>query len=147
VIALDLPGVTTWWRRSAAGLAVGSALLHAVSLPEHAHSPAALALLAAMIIGCLYCARHLWSRGALGDWALVAAMNLGMIGLHVSMLGGGAPHTGHSHGGHTMATAAPAPAMSMSMSPLMSAALALAAVEAAFAIAVVLFRTRGASHP
>ncbi|HEY5854673.1 MAG TPA: hypothetical protein VIW24_11635 [Aldersonia sp.] len=145
MIALSPPAgitATAWWRRAAAGLAVGSAVLHAVSL-DHAHSAASVAVLAAMIVGCLYCARHLWSRGALGDWALVAAMNLGMIGLHASMLGSGGGHAEHTgHGGHTMAAASPI----IAMSPLMSVALAVAVVEVAIALAVVLFRTKTPAH-
>ena len=49
------------------------------------------ALLATMIVACLYCARELWRDGTERAWVVVALMNLAMIALHL-------PAPAHHHG-------------------------------------------------
>ncbi|MFC0451808.1 hypothetical protein [Rhodococcus jostii] len=127
-----------WWRRAAAALAVAAAGLHAASLGEHAPSPMVGVVTVAMILGCLYCARHLWVRGSRRDWGLVAMMNVGMIALHLTVM---TPGSGGGHHGHTMHAAASAP-MTHAMSPAMSAALVTAAIEAVIAVTVLFYTTR-----
>ncbi|BBX90647.1 hypothetical protein H5U98_05340 [Mycolicibacterium boenickei] len=113
-------------RRACAALAACSAALHAVML-GHSGNLFAGAVLGTMIIGCLFCARDLWSRGTLGVWCAVALMNLAMIALH-------APMPGHHHG----AGAGPMPAQPA----LMSVTVYLALLEVAIAAAVLTVRTR-----
>ena len=119
-------------RRLCAVIAVCSAVLHGVSL-TNATSPAATALMVAMLAACLYCARDLWVRGTLRAWVLVGLMNLAMIAIHVPASPG---HHPHLHGG-VVAAAAPA-----HHSTVMTLATALAAVEVVIAGAVVYYRTR-----
>ncbi|MEN0138394.1 MAG: hypothetical protein AAGC80_24795 [Rhodococcus sp. (in: high G+C Gram-positive bacteria)] len=129
-----------WWRRAAAGLAVATAGLHAATLGEHAAaSPMVGVVTVAMIVGCLYCAGHLWMRGSQRDWGLVAMMNVGMIALHLTVMSPGSG--GGSHHGHAMHAAASAP-MTHAMSPTMSVALATAALEAVVAVTVLFYRSR-----
>lgn len=92
----------------------------------------------AMILGCLYCAGHLWMRGSQRDWGLVAMMNVGMIALHLTVM---SPGSGGGHHGHTMHAAASAP-MGQSLSAPMAAALATAALEAVVAVTVLFYRSR-----
>ncbi|MFC9556583.1 hypothetical protein ACFTWF_37825 [Rhodococcus sp. NPDC056960] len=135
---------STWWRRAAAGLAVAAAGLHAASLGEHAPSPMVAVVTVAMILGCLYCARHLWMRGSRRDWGLVATMNVGMIALHLSVT---TPGSGGGHHGHAMHAAAASAPMTHAMSPAMSAALATAAIEAVIAVTVLFYTTRSDPPP
>lgn len=113
-------------RRACAALAACSAALHAVML-GHSGGLFAGAVLGAMIIGCLLCARDLWSHGTLGVWCAVALMNLAMIALHT-------PVPGHHHG----AGVEPMPAQSA----LMSFTVCLALVEVVIAAGVLTYRTR-----
>src|ERR1700761_7594010 len=99
-------------RRACAGLALGSATLHAAML-GHASNVASAALLAAMVVACVYCARDLWLRGTLRAWCVVGLMNIAMIAVHL-------PMPAHHHGVH----AAMGP-----QSTLMGLATAIAAVE------------------
>ena len=127
-----------WWRRAAAALAVATAGLHAATLGEHAASSPMVGLVTvAMILGCLYCAGHLWMRGSQRDWGLVALMNVGMIALHLTVM---SPGSGGGHHGHTMHAAASAPMGHLSTP--MAAALATAALEAVVAVTVLFYRTR-----
>src|SRR6476619_3484041 len=84
-------------------------------------------LLAAMIVACVYCARDLWLRGTLRAWCVVGLMNIAMIAMHM-------PMPAHHHGIHASAG---------QQSTLMGLATAIAAVEAAVAMAVLYYRTRG----
>ncbi|MGV9861131.1 hypothetical protein [Rhodococcus koreensis] len=129
-----------WWRRAAAALAVATAGLHAATLGEHAAaSPMVGVVTVAMILGCLYCAGHLWMRGSQRDWGLVAMMNVGMIALHLTVMSPGSGGGGHH--GHAMHAAASAP-MAHAMSTPMAAALATAALEAVVAVTVLFYRSR-----
>lgn len=114
-------------RRGCALLAVVSAGLHAGSLGHAAH-PVAAVVLVAMIGGCLYCARELWTRGTLRAWLTVALMNIAMIAVHL-------PAPGHDHGGpaHVPAT--------------LGLATVLAMVEVAAAATVLVVRTRHRGLP
>ncbi|MDH6198415.1 hypothetical protein M2272_005074 [Mycobacterium frederiksbergense] len=116
-------------RRACAVLAAGSAALHGVML-SHGGSAALMALMATMMIACLFCARDLWQRGALRVWCAVALMNLAMIAVHM-------PMPGHQHGA---ALAGP-----HQTSTLMGAATLLALIEVMLAAAVLIYRTRGRS--
>jgi hypothetical protein len=116
-------------RRTCALGAMCSAVLHGVSLC-HAANAAAAVLMAAMIVGCIYCARDLWISDALRGWTLVAVMNLVMIGIHL-------PATSVHHHGGGAAVAAMAP-----QSTAMTLATAFAAAEAIVATAVLFYRTR-----
>jgi hypothetical protein len=112
-------------RRECAALAVSSAGLHAAML-GHASNVVAAALLAAMILACVYCARDLWLRGALRAWCVVGLMNIAMIAAHL-------PAPSHHHGVHSAAA---------KQSTLMGLATTIAAIEVAAAIAVLYYRTR-----
>jgi NADH:ubiquinone oxidoreductase subunit K len=113
-------------RRACAALALTSAGLHTAML-GHASNVVAGGLLAAMIVACVYCARDLWLRGTLRAWCLVGLMNIAMIAMHM-------PMPAHHHGIHASAG---------QQSTLMGLATAIAAVEAAVAMAVLYYRTRG----
>jgi hypothetical protein len=118
-------------RRSAAGLAALSAVLHGVMF-GHAGSVAAAVLIAGMAGACLYCAYELWRSGTLRAWCLVAVMNLGMVAIHL-------PMSGSHHMMHPAAiTATPE-------SAIMTLATALSIVEVLIAAAVLWYRTRGAA--
>ncbi|MEE2033711.1 hypothetical protein [Rhodococcus chondri] len=128
-----------WLRRPAAALAVVSAALHAVSLVGYAaYSPTISVMTVAMILGCLYCARHLWVRGSPWDWCLVAMMNVGMIALHLALM---SPGSGGGHHGNVMQGAASA-SVSHPMSGPMAAALATAALESVIAATMLFYETR-----
>ncbi len=116
-------------RRTAAGLAATSAVLHGVML-GHAGSIAATALIAAMVGACLYCARELWLCGTTRAWRLVAVMNLAMVAVHLPM------SAGH-HATHPSVTTAASP------SAIMAAATVLSMVEVVIAVAVLCYRSRG----
>jgi hypothetical protein len=116
-------------RRAFALSAVCSAALH-VSLLGHFTNPAAATLMVVMAVGCLYCARDLWTRGTTRSWVLVALMNLAMIGIHL-------PMSAHHHGAGVALPAASAGTTAMTL------ATALAVVEAVIAAAVLVHRTRG----
>lgn len=117
-------------RRTCAVGAMCSAALHGFSLGQAANAAAA-ALMVAMIVGCLYCARDLWLHDGLQGWTLVAVMNLVMIAIHLP-----ATSAHHHHGGGS-AFAAAAP-----QSTAMTLATAFAASEAIVATAVLFYRTR-----
>jgi hypothetical protein len=114
-------------RRACAALALSSAGLHAAML-GHASNIVAGALLAAMILACVYCARDLWLRGTLRAWCVVGLMNIAMIAVHL-------PSPSHHHGMHA--------ASAGQQSTLMGLATAVAAVEVVVAMAVLYYRTRG----
>ena len=116
-------------RRTCAGLAASSAVLHGVSV-GHATSAAAAVVLVAMASVCLYCARDLWMSGTSRAWVLVATMNIAMVAVHM-------PTGGHRHGGEVTAGAA------SGMSTAMTAALVIAVVEVIAAVAVLCQRSRG----
>ena len=88
-------------RRTCALLAACSAVLHGISL-GHVTNVAATVLIAAMLAGCLYCARDLWLHGTQRGWLLVALMNFAMIAIHLPA------SSGHHHG-VGLAAAAPMP--------------------------------------
>ncbi|WP_166906394.1 hypothetical protein [Mycobacterium sp. DL440] len=111
-------------RRACAFLAVSSAGLHVVLLGATAN-PVAAAVLAAMIVGCLYCAGHLWRRGTSGVWCTIALMSLAMIALHT-------PMPAHHHG-----VVAP-----VQTSAMMTTATLLALLEVLIAAAVLTYTTR-----
>ena len=114
-------------RRACAVLALSSAGLHAAML-GHASNVVAAALLAAMIVACIYCARDLWLRGSLRAWCVVGLMNIAMIAVHL-------PMPAHHHGMHLASVG--------QQSTLMGLATGVAAVEVLVAIAVLYYRTRG----
>lgn len=118
-------------RRACALLGASSALLHVVMLGTAAN-PAAGAVLAVMIVGCLLCAVHLWQRGTSGIWCTIALMNLAMVALHM-------PMPSHHHG--VGLPAAPA----LAMAAVMTSAVVLALTEATIAAAVLYYRTRHTS--
>ncbi|MHC9295036.1 hypothetical protein ACRCUN_21445 [Mycobacterium sp. LTG2003] len=120
-------------RRSCAVLAASSALLHVYML-THAPNPVAGGLLAAMIAGCLYCARDLWQRGTPGIWCTVALMNLAMVALHTPM-----PAHHHSAG----PAAVPAQSTVMTLTVL----LALAEVAIAGVVLYCVTRNRSVTGP
>jgi len=127
--ATSIPGLRVGpvlGRRVCAALALTSAGLHAAML-GHASNVVAGGLLAAMIVACVYCARDLWLRGTLRAWCVVGLMNIAMIAMHM-------PMPAHHHGIHASAG---------QQSTLMGLATAIAAVEAAVAMAVLYYRTRG----
>jgi hypothetical protein len=111
-------------RRACAALALGSAGLHAAML-GHSSNIAAAALLATMIVACVYCARDLWLRGTLRAWCVVGLMNIAMIAVHL-------PAPSHHHGLHAAAH----------QSTLMGLATTIAVVEVTVAVAVLYCRTR-----
>ncbi|MGV9800119.1 hypothetical protein ACWDTP_18930 [Mycobacterium sp. NPDC003449] len=115
-------------RRTCAVLAVTSAGLHTTML-GHAGNPVTGGLLAVMIVGCLYCARHLWRRGTPGIWCTVALMNLAMIALHT-------PLPAHHHGSEAQAA---------HQSPVMTLTVLVALVEVVIAATVLYCRTRNRS--
>jgi hypothetical protein len=112
-------------RRACAALALSSAGLHAAML-GHASNVVAAALLAAMIVACIYCARDLWLRGTLRAWCVVGLMNIAMIAVHL-------PMPAHHHGMHGAGT---------QQSMLMGLATTIAAVEVTAAMAVLYYRSR-----
>jgi hypothetical protein len=113
-------------RRACAALALSSAGLHAAML-GHTPNVVAGALLTAMIIACVYCARDLWLRGTLRAWCVVGLMNIAMIAVHL-------PAPAHHHAINT--------AMPVQGSTLMGLATTIAGVEVAIAMAVLYYRTR-----
>jgi hypothetical protein len=121
--AADMSAV--FGRRACAALALSSAGLHAAML-GHVSNVVTGALLAAMIVACVYCARDLWQRGTLRAWCVVGLMNIAMIAVHL-------PAPSHHHGMH--AAAGP-------QSTLMGLATTIATIEVAVAIAVLYYRTR-----
>ena len=98
-------------RRACAALAVASAGLHLLML-GHTPNPVAAALLVAMVIACLYCARELWRDGTERAWVVVALMNLAMIALHL-------PAPAHHHG-VSVTAAAPSPPTVMAVATLVA---------------------------
>ena len=94
---------------------------------------AVAALVVAMAVACLYCARELWTAGSPRVWCLVAVMNLGMVAVHWSM-------PGHHHG-QVVAGASVVEVVSP-MSTLMVVATTISVVEAAIATAVLWIQTR-----
>jgi hypothetical protein len=115
--------VTGVARRVGAGLAVGSAVLHALTVGG---GTAMVVVMSAMVLACLYCAYELWTRDTLRSWVLVALMNLAMIAVHLPLA------TGHHHGA----------AVRASGPTTMTAATAVAALEVVVAVAVLFGRTR-----
>jgi len=115
-------------RRAFALSAVCSAALHVSSL-GHVANPVAATLMVAMAVGCLYCARDLWTRGTSRSWMLVALMNLAMIGVHL-------PMAAHHHGSSVTLPAVPAGSTAMTL------ATVLAVIEVVIAAAVLFHRTR-----
>lgn len=110
-------------------LAACSAVLHGIVL-GHVTNVVALALMLAMIMGCLYCARDLWTQGSVRGWVTVALMNFAMIAMHL-------PSSGTHHHGSGLSVVAPVHA-----STVMDVATALAAVEVAAAAVVLYYRSR-----
>jgi len=125
-VSIHMTSASTVARRACAGLAVGSAGLHAAML-GHASGVLAAGLLATMIAGCLYCARELWRDGTARAWVVVALMNLAMIALHL-------PAPGHHHG-PSNAAAPP--------STLMAVATLVALTEVVAATAALYVGSRG----
>lgn len=113
-------------RRACAALALGSATLHAAML-GHASTVVSGALLAAMVVACVYCARDLWLQGTLRAWCVLGLMNIAMIAVHM-------PMPAHHHG--------MSPGTMGEPSTLMGWATAIAAVEVFVALAVLYYRTR-----
>ena len=114
-------------RRACAVLALSSAGLHAAML-GHTSNVLAGALLVAMIVACVYCARDLWLRGTLRAWCVVGLMNIAMIAVHL-------PMPAHHHDMHMGSMG--------QQSTLMGLATTVAAVEVVVAMAVLYYRTRG----
>jgi hypothetical protein len=116
-------------RRTAAGLAALSAALHGVML-GHAGSLAAAVVIAGMVGACPYCAWELWQFGTTRAWCLVALMNLAMVAVHLPV--SAAHHVTRA----AMAAVVP-------QSTIMTLATVLSMIEAAIAVAVMCYRTRG----
>ncbi|WKG02558.1 hypothetical protein [Mycolicibacterium sp. HK-90] len=114
-------------RRSCALLAASSAVLHGLMLGAST-SPVAAAVLVGMVVGCLYCAGHLWRTGTPGVWCTIALMSLAMIAMHT-------PMPNHHHGMGVPAQA----------SAVMTTATLLALIEVIIAAAVLFYRTRNRS--
>ena len=110
-------------RRACAVLAASSAVLHGLMV-GHTGSAAAAAVLLAMLVVCLFCARDLWRAGSVQSWLLVALMNLGMIAVHWSL-----PDCHRAASAATVAPGMP--------TPLMTVATGLALIEAVIATAVL----------
>jgi hypothetical protein len=120
-------------RRICAALAAVSAALHGLSLVD-APNAASGGFMVVMIAVCLNCARRLWLRGAVGDWTIIAMMNLAMIAVHM-------PAPGHHH------SAAVTAAVPMPLSTAMGLATVMAAVEAVIAATVLYYRTQVRPDP
>lgn len=116
-------------RRTCAVLAACSAVLHGVAL-GHVTNVVAMVVMAAMLIGCLYCARDLWRNGTVRGWLMVALMNFAMIAIHLPA------SAAHHHGTGVPAVSA------VHESTVMGAATVLAAVEVTIAAVVLYYRTR-----
>jgi hypothetical protein len=93
-------------------------------------NPAAMALMVAMLVACLYCARDLWLHGTVRCWLLVALMNFAMIAVHLPA------SAAHQHG------AGPTAVAPVHDSTVMNVATVLAAVEVTIAAVVLYYRTR-----
>ncbi len=117
-------------------IAVASALLHLICLAKMSAGAVPNAIMTFMILGCLYCAHHLWTRAANQDWALLAVMNLAMVCVHLPMA-----DRGHSHHSQ-VAMHAMTQATSTSDSAWMTGTLAVSCAEAAIAALVLFYRTR-----
>ena len=78
--------------RTAAVLAVASAVTHVLLVSS---SSLGTAVMAAMALACLPCAWHLWRAPTGAVWALTAAVDLGMLAVHAPMLA----TTSHQHAG------------------------------------------------
>ena len=83
--------------RSAAVLALGSAVVHLLLFD--ASSTGSLAM-AGMALACLPCAWHLWRAPTPGVWAMTAVVDAGMALVHSQMLSG-ALASGHAMAGMT----------------------------------------------
>lgn len=108
--------------RTAALLALGSAVVHLLLVD--AGALASLAMLG-MALVCLPCAWHLWRTPTGSTWATTAGLDAAMLVLHAQML---APAGGHVH-----APAAPPALMWLGLG-LVAAQLALAAVAGLVAL-------------
>jgi hypothetical protein len=116
-------------RRACAVLAACSAVLHGIAL-GHVTNVVALALMLAMLVGCLYCARDLWAHGTVRGWVMVALMNFAMIAIHL-------PSSAAHHHGAGLAVVAP-----VHESTVMNIATVLAVVEVTVAAVVLYYRSR-----
>jgi hypothetical protein len=120
-------------RRICAALAAVSAALHGLSLVD-APNAASGGFMVVMIAVCLNCARHLWLGGAVGDWTIIAVMNLAMIAVHM-------PGLGHHHSAPVTA------AVPMPLSTAMGLATVMAAIQTVIAAAVLYYRTQVRPDP
>lgn len=114
--------------RAAAALALATAAVHLLLLRGSASTQALV--MAAMALACLPCAWHLWRSPTVRVWAVTAALDAAMGGLHLRMLGG---HDGAATGGEPMAGMAHAHDAAATGSGLMWLALALVAAQLAVA--------------
>jgi hypothetical protein len=89
-----------------------------------------MALMVAMLVACLYCARDLWLHGTVRCWLLVALMNFAMIAIHLPA------SAAHQHGAGLTAIAP------VHESMIMNIATVVAAVEVTIAAVVLYYRTR-----
>src|SRR3954469_24195716 len=78
--------------RVAAGLAVGSALVHLLQVDGAALGSL---LMAVMALPCLPCAWHLWRAPTPAVWGLTAAADAGMLLLHATLVSGDGMHAMH----------------------------------------------------
>ena len=108
--------------RVAAGLAVGSAVVHLLQVDGAALGSL---LMAVMALACLPCAWHLWRAPTRSVWGLTAAADAGMLLLHATLAAGGGAHP--MHGMHGMHAAGP---LMWLGSALVAVQLALAGVAA-----------------
>ena len=115
-------------RRACALLAAGSAGLHAAML-GHAANAISAAMLAVMIMACLWCALDLWREGTVRAWVVVGLMNIAMIAVHL-------PAPAHAH--HGVAPAGPP-----TPSTLMATATLLASIEVLAAAVALYVGSRG----
>ena len=132
-------GAPRWSVQVAAALAIISAALHVGVVSAGQLAGWAMA---AMAWACLYCAWHLWRRPSARVWGLTAAMDAGMLVLHVPMLFDG-------HGAMTLHVHGPATSTG-GTAPLMLLGLGVVLTQFAisgWAVWVTASVTAGAVHP
>jgi hypothetical protein len=96
----------------------------------HVTNVVTMAVMVAMLVGCLFCACDLWLRGTVHGWLTVALMNFAMIAIHLPA------SAAHHHG------PGPAVVSPVHESTVMDVATVLAVVEVTMAAVVLYYRTR-----
>ncbi|WP_327146250.1 hypothetical protein [Nocardia sp. NBC_01327] len=78
--------------RCGAILAAGSALLHAAGLSQGCAPTPLTVLMNLMILACLACAWHLWTRPTPRAWAVTGVMSAVMVIVHTVLMRGSMHH-------------------------------------------------------